>query len=180
MVEKGLVQIYTGNGKGKTTASLGLAIRAAGRGNKVLIYQFLKPAKLELGERKAIEMAGLNIKIETLDIKWNMLTGFTDEKAVSMACDAIHQELKRLSEIAAKRVYDVIILDELVFCINKKLAAFDEVAALLKGRDSRVEIVMTGRGASDALIELADLVTEMREIKHPFNTGIDAREGIEY
>ena len=180
MLEKGLVQIYTGQGKGKTTAAFGLALRAAGQGNKVLIFQFLKPASLDLGERFSIESGAVQIRIETIDLEWDMGTAFEDEKTVEQMRAEISKVLDRLAEAAAKRVYDCIILDEIVYCVSKGLAELADVKRLVDSRDRRVEIVMTGRGATKELIEMADLVTEMKNIKHPFDKGIMARKGIEY
>jgi len=180
MLENGLVQIYTGEGKGKTTAAFGLAVRAAGRGGKVLIYQFLKPTSLELGERLAIEKSGLGITVDCLDTEWDMFKSFDDSDTLAKTRVEITGVLKKIAEMAAEREYDAIILDELVFCVAKGLARIEDVKKLIAGRDKAVEIVMTGRGASDELIELADLVTEMKKIKHPFDKGICARKGIEY
>lgn len=180
MLEKGLVQIYTGEGKGKTTAAFGLAIRAAGQGNKVLIYQFLKPASLEIGERFAIQLGAVRIRVESLDMPWDMSSSFEDKKQVAKMRDAISDVLKRIAETAEKRFYDVIILDEIVFCLSKHLAKLEDIREIIARRDDKVEIVMTGSGASDELIEMADLVTDMRKVKHPFDKGIKARRGIEF
>ena len=180
MLEKGLVQIYTGDGKGKTTAAFGLAVRSAGRGGKVLIYQFLKPSSLELGERMAIEKSGLGITIDCLDTQWDMFKSFDDSDTLAKTRAEISHELERIAESAKDKKYDCIILDELVFCVAKGLARIEDVKKLIAGRDRAVEIVMTGREATDELIELADLVTEMKKIKHPFDKGVCARKGIEY
>jgi len=180
MLEKGLVQIYTGDGKGKTTAAFGAALRAAGQGDKVLIYQFLKPATLDIGERFALQMGAVRIRVETLDVPWDMSESLEDSNAVAKIQIAISDALKSLAQTAEKRFYDVLILDEIVFCLSKGLANFEDVKALINKRDSSVEIILTGRGASAELIDLADLVTEMKNIKHPFDKGIPARRGIEY
>jgi cob(I)alamin adenosyltransferase len=174
MLEKGLVQIYTGDGKGKTTAAFGLALRAIGQGNKVLIYQFLKPTSLDIGERSALS-SFQSIKVETMDIPWDMAKSPKDPKAVAMARTAIHEALERLAETAAKRFYNVLILDEIVYCLSKGLAKLEDIKNLIEKRDSRVEIVLTGRGATKELIAMADLVTEMKNIKHPFDKGTTAR-----
>ena len=184
MLKKGLVQIYTGNGKGKTTAALGLALRAAGQGNKVLIYQFLKPSSLDIGERKAIVLFP-SIKIETIDAEWDMAKSPHDPKAVSKAKSAIHDTLEMLAESAAKRAFDVLILDEIVYCLSKGLAKLEDIKNLIEKRDKHVELVLTGRslrdrGATKELLDLADLVTEMKNIKHQFDKGIAARRGIEF
>jgi len=180
MLEKGLVQIYTGDGKGKTTAAFGLALRAAGQGNKVLIYQFLKPPSIDIGERFALQLGAVRIRVESLDVAWDMSKSFDDEKAVTQMRAAMSEVLERIAETAEKRFYDCIILDEIVFCLSKGLAKLEDVKNIIDRRDSRVEIVLTGRGATQELMEMADLVTEMKNIKHPFDKGISARRGIEF
>ncbi len=180
MLEKGLVQIYTGDGKGKTTAAFGLALRAAGQGNKVLIYQFLKPPSLDIGERFALQLGAVRIRVEALDERWDMARSLDDAQDVTRTQAAIRDALGRLAETAQKRFYDVLILDEIVFCLAKELANLEDVKHLVERRDPAVEIVLTGRGATPELIELADLVTEMKSIKHPFEKGLPARRGIEY
>jgi cob(I)alamin adenosyltransferase len=180
MLKKGLVQVYTGDGKGKTTAAFGLALRAAGRGNKVLIYQFLKSPSLDIGERFALKLGTVGIKVEALDIKWDMAKSFEDETLVTQTKAAIKKALEKITETAKKRFYDVLILDEIVFCLSKSLAELEDIKNLIESRDSGVEIVLSGRGATKELIEIADLVTEMKNIKHPFDKGIEARRGIEF
>jgi cob(I)alamin adenosyltransferase len=180
MLEKGLVQIYTGDGKGKTTAAFGLALRAAGHGNKILIYQFLKPLSLDIGERFALQMGRAKIRLEMLDVPWDMAESPSDPQAVAAAQAAIHETLERLVETAAKRFYDVLILDEIVYCLSKDLAKLEDIKKIIDGRDSRVEIVLTGRGATQELLALADLVSEINPIKHPYDKGIPARRGIEF
>ena len=180
MLKKGLVQIYTGDGKGKTTAAFGLALRAAGQGNKVLIYQFLKPPSLDIGERFALQLGAVRIRTEALDTPWNMSKSFEDEKAVAQMQAAISEALDRITQTAEKKFYDVLILDEIVFCLSKGLAKLEDIKNIIDRRDPLVEIVMTGRSATRELIELADLVTEMKNIKHPFDKGIKARRGIEF
>ena len=180
MLKKGLVQIYTGDGKGKTTAAFGLALRAAGQANKVLIYQFLKPPSLEIGERLALESAAVQITVEALDVPWDMSKSLKDEQAVAGMKNAISEALEKIAETAEKRLYDVLILDEIVYCLLEGLAGLEEVKNLIDRRDPCVEIVLTGRGATEELMAMADLVTEMRKIKHPFDEGISARQGIDF
>ena len=180
MLEKGLVQIYTGDGKGKTTAAFGLALRAAGQGNKVLIYQFLKPPSLDIGERFAIQLGAIRIRIESLDVPWDMAESFKDETAVSKMQKAIKEVLERIAQTAEKKFYDVLILDEIIFCLSKDLVKFEDIKNIVDRKDPAVEIVMTGRGATEELMALADLVTEIKNIKHPFDKGISARRGIEF
>ena len=180
MLEKGLIQIYTGDGKGKTTAAFGLALRAAGQGNKVLIYQFLKPPTLDIGERFALQLGAVRIKVEALDVPWDISQSFNNEKKISKMRVAISEAIEKIAETAEKRFYDVLILDEIVFCLSRDLVKLEDIKNIINKRDPRVEIVLTGRGATKELIELADLVTEMKSIKHPYDRGIYARRGIEY
>jgi cob(I)alamin adenosyltransferase len=176
MLKKGLVQIYTGSGKGKTTAALGLALRAAGWGKKVIIYQFLKPPALVLGERKAITKSKLPIKIIPVDIKWNM----QKKNNTALVCEKINQTCKEIQIVAQKGKYDLIILDEIIYCLSKKLVSLQCIKNIIKSKKPDIEIIMTGRGATKDIIKLADLVTEMKEIKHPFRKNVKARKGIEY
>jgi cob(I)alamin adenosyltransferase len=180
MLEKGFVQIYTGDGKGKTTAAFGLALRAAGQGNKVLIYQFLKPPSLDLGERFALELGAVRIRTEALDLPWDMSGSLEDEQAVAQMQAAISEVLERIAQTAEKRFYDVIILDEIIFCLSKGLAKLADIRSIIDRKDNSVEIILTGQGATEELMEMADLVTEMKKIKHPFDSGITARRGIEF
>jgi cob(I)alamin adenosyltransferase len=180
MLEKGLVQIYTGDGKGKTTAAFGLALRAAGQRNKVLIYQFLKPTSLDIGERFALQLGAVRIRVESLDVPWDMAESFKDEKAISQMQKAIKEVIERIAQTAEKRFYDVLILDEIIFCLSKGLVKFEDIKDIIDRRDPAVEIVMTGSGATEELIALADLVTEMKKIKHPFDKGTPGRRGIEF
>ncbi|MFQ6036915.1 MAG: cob(I)yrinic acid a,c-diamide adenosyltransferase [Sedimentisphaerales bacterium] len=180
MLEKGLVQIYTGDGKGKTTAAFGLALRAAGQGNKVLIFQFLKPSSLDIGERFALQLGAVRIRVEALDVPWDMAKSFKDEQAVITMKAAISEVLQRITETAEKRFYDCIILDEIVFCLSKGLAKLEDIKNIIDKKDPAVEIVLTGRGATDELIAMADLVTEMKNVKHPFDKGITSRRGIDF
>jgi cob(I)alamin adenosyltransferase len=179
MLEKGLVQIYTGDGKGKTTAALGLALRAAGQGNKVLIYQFLKPPRLNTGERATLSLLPA-IRIESLDIHWDMAKSHKDPKSISSAKTAIKKAFELLAKAGANRKFDILVLDEIVYCIAKGLISIDELKRVIEERDPHVEVILTGRGATPELIALADLVTEMKSIKHPFDKGTAARQGIEF
>jgi cob(I)alamin adenosyltransferase len=180
MFEKGLVQIYTGDGKGKTTAAFGLALRAAGQGNKVLIYQFLKPQSLDVGERFAIKLGAVRIRVEALDLPWDMNKSFEDKKAVDEMRLAIKGVLEKIAQTAEKRFYDVIILDEIVYCLSRDLAELKDIKNIIDRKDTAVEIVLTGRGATDELIAMADLVTEMKNVKHPFEKRQTSRRGIDF
>jgi len=169
---RGYVQVYTGRGKGKTTASLGLALRAAGAGLKVYIGQFMK--KTTYSEVKSLRKFKDIIVVEQ----------FGGECFVSRK---IRREDKLLAQKGlekAKRViesgkYNLVILDEINVALSYGLLKEDEVIKVIKCRPKAQEIVLTGRNASLQIIKLADLVTEMREIKHYFSKGVRARKGIE-
>jgi cob(I)alamin adenosyltransferase len=180
MLEKGLVQIYTGDGKGKTTAAFGSALRAAGQGNKVLIYQFLKPPSLDIGERFALKLGAVRIRTEAIDIPWDVSESLKDKKTVARMKAAISEALERIAQTAEKKFYDVLILDEIVYCISKGLAKLEDIKSIIDRKDPAVEIILTGRGATRELIDMADLVTEMKKIKHPFDKGLTARRGIDF
>jgi cob(I)alamin adenosyltransferase len=179
MFDKAMVQIYTGKGKGKTTAAVGSAIRAAGHGGKVLFYQFLKPPNLDLGERKALESLD-NITVETIDDHWDMAEHIAGKEEAKLMAEKIQQTLHSVTQIAAERKFDMIILDEIIYCYSQNLAELDDIQNLVLKRDDGVELILTGRGADKKLNKIADLVTEMKQLKHPFEKGIKARKGIEY
>ncbi|MBL7153923.1 MAG: cob(I)yrinic acid a,c-diamide adenosyltransferase [Phycisphaerae bacterium] len=174
------MQVYTGDGKGKTTAAFGLALRAAGQNNKVLIYHFLKPPSLDIGERLALQSGAAGIEVDALDAPWDMAKSLDDKEAVAGMKSAIGDALEKIAQTAEKKFYDVLILDEIVFCLAKGLAKLEGIKGIIDRRDPGVEIVMTGRGATKELLDLADLVTEMKNVKHPFDKGLGARRGIDY
>ena len=180
MLETGLVQVYTGDGKGKTTAALGLAIRAAGRGLKVVIHQFLKPPSLGTGERQALLAFADQIRMESQDVPWDLSTSLSDRRACAVMTTAVKQTLEQAGQLAEKGLCDVLILDEIVYCLAKGLIQIEDIRQLIDRKNPHVEIIMTGRGATSELVALADLVTEMKNIKHPFDKGLSARVGIEY
>ena len=171
--ELGLVQIYTGNGKGKTTAAFGLAMRAAGRGLGVLIVQFLKPSD-GYGEQVACNRMG-NITLVPMG-----LDHFVSKKPSDADIEAAHKALRRSEELMCSGRYDVAVLDESINAVRLGLITSQELIESLERRPDHVEIVLTGRGMTPDLEEYADLVTEMRLVKHPFDKGIGARKGIEY
>ena len=171
--ELGLVQIYTGNGKGKTTAAFGLAMRAAGRGLGVLIVQFLKPSD-GYGEQVACNRMG-NITLVSMG-----LDHFVSKKPSDADIEAAHKALRRSEELICSGRYDVAVLDESINAVRLGLITSQELIESLERRPDHVEIVLAGRGMTPDLEEYADLVTEMRLVKHPFDKGIGARKGIEY
>jgi cob(I)alamin adenosyltransferase len=171
--ELGLVQVYTGNGKGKTTASLGLAFRASGSGLKVLMVQFLKPSE-EYGEQLAVKrFDGFDIVSMGVD---HMTSDVTREEDIRLSKEALNY----FSKILESGEYDLVIADEINVAMSWELLTPEEVIEVLEKRKEHTEVVLTGRGAPQKIIDYADLVTEMVLVKHPFDKGICARRGIEY
>jgi len=173
-LEKGLVQVYTGNGKGKTTAAFGLALRAIGRGLKVYIIQFIKGG-FDYGELYVVD------KLPNLTLKAFGRGKFVTEKPAGKEDVELAEEALALAEEVVKSgEYDMVILDEINVALNLKLIKIKKVLELIKNKPKHVELILTGRYAPNEIIEAADLVTEMKEVKHPFNKGFQARKGIEY
>ena len=173
-LEKGLVQVYTGNGKGKSSAAFGLALRAIGRGLKVYIIQFIKGG-FDYGELYIVD------KLPNLTLKAFGRGKFVTEKPPGKADVELAEEAFALAEEVVKSgEYDIVILDEINVALNLKLIKIEKVLGLIKNKPKHVELVLTGRYAPNEIIEAADLVTEMKEVKHPFNKGYQARKGIEY
>jgi len=171
--ELGLVQVYTGNGKGKTTASLGLGFRAAGRGLEVLMIQFLKPPE-DYGEHLSAKKFD-NFTIMPLGLD-HMVSKVPREDDIRIAKEV----LKKAKEEIYSGKYDLVILDEANVAMSWKLIDPQSVIDVLKERPANIEVILTGRGAPKEIVEYADLVTEMTLIKHPFDKGIRARKGIEF
>jgi len=169
----GLIQVYFGNGKGKTTAALGLALRAAGRGKEVLIVQFMK--KWDYGELHSIQLIP-QITIKTFGTKDFVHKGKAKEIDYQEAKKAFIEGV----QAANSGQYDMIIFDELNVAIYFELLELQQVLDFLEEKPEEVEIIITGRNAPKEIINKADLVTEMCEIKHPYQKGIQARIGIEY
>jgi len=173
-LEKGLVQVYTGNGKGKTTAAFGLALRAIGRGLKVYVIQFIKGG-FDYGELYVVD------KLPNLKLKAFGRGKFVTEEPAGREDVKLAEEAFALAEEVVKSgEYDVVVLDEINVALNLKLIKIEKVLELIKNKPQHVELVLTGRYASNEIIEAADLVTEMKEVKHPFNKGYKARKGVEY
>ena len=173
-LEKGLVQVYTGNGKGKTSAAFGLTLRASGRGLKVYIIQFIKGG-FDYGELYVIDRLP-NVTLKAFGRGKFITTKPPEQEDIKLAEEAL-----RLTEkIVQSDEYDVVILDEINVALNLKLISLNRMLKLIKHKPEHTELVLTGRCAPEEIIEMADLVTEMREIKHPFNKGFTARKGVEY
>ena len=168
---KGYIQVYTGDGKGKTTAALGLAVRAAGAGLKVFIAQFVKG--MEYNELKTIS------KIKNVEIKQFGRKCFIYDQPTDKDINSAMKGWEEVKKITGAGNYDILILDELNIALQYKLIPLNEVLEFLKSKPENIEIIITGRNAPYEIIELADLVTDMKEEKHYFSKGIKARQGIE-
>ena len=169
---KGYVQVYTGNGKGKTTAALGLSIRALGAGKKVFIGQFAKSK--HYSELETIEKLLKNITIKQFGMGC-----FIFEKPKDEDIQAAQNGLKEITSIIESDEYDVIIMDEANIAVHYNLITADELISAINKRSERTEIIITGRYAKQEIMDVADLVTEMKEIKHYYQQGVQARVGIE-
>ncbi len=176
MSEKGLIQVYTGDGKGKTTAAIGLAVRSRSHDHKVCFIYFHKnPEKYGYTEHKILQEIGVDV--------------FGFSKA-SLLCDkgVPPEKLRReclkgldfIREVFRKDEYDLLILDEINISLRDGFVTADEVLGLLREKPERLEVVLTGRGVPQEIIETADLVSEIHAVKHPYKSGIKRRIGIEY
>lgn len=169
----GFVHVYTGNGKGKTTAALGLALRAAGAGKKVFIAQFVKGMHYsELDALKKLE--------PQITIRQYGRDCFIHKNPVSEDINAAREGLEAVARVIREDGYDMVILDEATIATYFHLFSADDLMNVIKMRQPDTEIIVTGRYAPAELIEMADLVTEMKEIKHYYTKGVEAREGIEF
>lgn len=173
-LKQGLVQVYTGDGKGKTSAAFGLALRAVGRGLKVYVIQFIKGG-FDYGELYVVERLP-NFKLKAFGRGKFVTEVPPTEDDVRLAKEAF--ELAR--EVVSGGEYDIVVLDEINVALHLKLVEIEEVVNLIRRKPKHVELVLTGRYAPSEVVELADLVTEMREVKHPYTKGVPPRKGIEY
>ncbi|HET90846.1 MAG TPA: cob(I)yrinic acid a,c-diamide adenosyltransferase [Chloroflexi bacterium] len=177
MVEQeriGLTQVYTGDGKGKTTAALGLALRAAGSGMRTYIGQFLKGQRY--GELEIIQRLAPYITLEQYGLdEWVHVDSVTPEQWT-----VAQEGLAKIRQALLSGEYDIVVADEINIALYFGLVTEGQVIHLIETKPPQVELVLTGRRATDAIIERADLVTEMREVRHPYQRGIPARPGIEF
>ena len=170
----GLVQIFTGNGKGKTTAALGTILRAAGHGKKVFIVFFMK-GDYAYGEFNAL------LNLPNVEIRKSGFREFTDPLNIKPEEQQEAQSaLAAAREAAISGKYDLVVLDEVNVALEYKLIELADVIKLIDDKPPNVELILTGRYADNELIEKADLVTEMVKVKHPYDKGIKARKGIEF
>ena len=194
MRPKGYVQVYTGDGKGKTTAAIGLAIRALGAGHRVLFQQYMKG--LAYSEHNILPTLSANLTLHTLGKPFfvaeeGMLTDkqkaafgdnvviFAPGKPPADYCRMVKEGIDEAYAAAVSGDYDVIVMDEINCALRFGLAEWHDVERIIDDRAPHTELILTGRGASDALIARADLVTEMTEVKHYYTQGVQARLGIE-
>lgn len=176
-VRKGLIIVYTGPGKGKTTAALGAALRAVGQGLRVLMVQFIK-GSWHYGELDAAEMLGKE-RFTILP----MGRGFVkvgEEKPDPEDVRRVEEAWQFASQKLASGEYDLVILDEINYAISYRMLDPEQVVQALRAKPEMVHVILTGRNAHPSITEVADLVTEMREVKHPYQKGILAQRGIDY
>lgn len=173
MTSKGYIHVYTGNGKGKTTAALGLALRSVGAKKKVFFAQFIKGKTYS-------EIEAIRKFVPGITIKQYGLGCFIIEKPTEADIQAALRGLVAVTDILKSGKYDVVVLDEATIALHYQLFSIDKFLDILKKKNPKTEIVVTGRYAPQELIEMADLVTEMKEVKHYYTKGIEARKGIEF
>jgi cob(I)alamin adenosyltransferase len=173
-VEKGLLIVHTGKGKGKSTAAFGLVLRALGHGKKVGIVQFVK-GKWETGERAALEKFADQITINTMGegFTWETQDRQRDIAAAKAAWD-------KARALIADDINDIVLLDELNIVLRYDYLDIAEVVATLNARPAMKHVIVTGRNAREEMVEAADLVTDMTQVKHPFRSGVKAQIGIEF
>jgi len=175
-MELGLIHIYCGDGKGKTTAAMGLGMRAVGRDKKVLLTQFLKDN--ETGELNSIEKLGANFEV----FKGIPVTKFFKFMSLKEQIETRKEHEERFREVTKKAIdeeVDLLILDEIIASTNLSLVPLAELITFLKNKPTGLEVVLTGRNPDEKLVELADYVSEIKAIKHPYSKGINSRIGIE-
>jgi len=173
---QGLVLVNTGNGKGKTTAALGMGMRAWGQGMKVLVLQFIK-GNWKYGELQAAERMGSNFVMRQMGE--GFVSNCNEDEKLNHQCAAREALHAAGSEITSGK-WDMIILDEINYAIKFGLVSLEAVLDLIKIKPATLHLVLTGRDVRPEIIEMADLVTEMKEIKHPYKQGIKAQQGIEF
>ena len=176
MKKKGLIQVYTGDGKGKSTAAIGQAVRAAGHGFKVGFVSFFKdPEAFGYGEYKSLEKLGVKTFLFA-----KKHPHFYKELTPDDVCQECSRGLEFIKELFRDPSWDMLVLDEINIALRDGFLKEEEVISLLEAKPEKLELVLTGRGATEKIKEKADLVSELREVKHPYSQGIKSREGIEY
>ncbi|MGI0083389.1 MAG: cob(I)yrinic acid a,c-diamide adenosyltransferase [Nitrosopumilaceae archaeon] len=177
MAKDGLVIVYTGKGKGKTTAALGMALRAVGHNHKICMIQFIK-GSWHYGEMTSSKRLEPEFELTAIG---KGFVGIIDDKTPIEIHKKIAEEALRISkEKIGSENYDIIILDEINYAINLGLIRLEDVLDIIKSKPAHLNLVLTGNYAKEEIIEVADLVTEMKEIKHPFKAGLRAKKGIDF
>ena len=171
---KGLIHIYTGDGKGKTTAAVGLAVRAKSKGLKTLYVQFFK--EIKAGETTMLELIG----IETIVFEKVKSPFFNPSVDKTELEKEVRSALSYLGAVFAENAFDLVILDEFICLISEGLISEDEGIHFIESKPENLELVLTGRGAPEHLIDIADYVTYMQKVKHPYTSNIAGRKGIEF
>ena len=175
--KRGRVHVYTGDGKGKTTAAFGLALRAAGAGMRVLIVQFFKPEEDPSGEKDMIRNHIDSIELLRQDARHPYFTGdSTDREAVEKSV----REMFGIAKARAGEGFGLLVLDEIIGAVNEGFLNVNEVVSFLDERPEGLEVALTGRDAPAELVRISDYVTEMLKIKHPYDEGVSARKGIDF
>jgi len=177
LIPMGLVHVYTGDGKGKTTAALGLALRVVGAGGRVYFAQFLKSPEAPCSEMRGVEVFGESFIIERFP---GQFAPFTKAGSKERLKDSVEKALHKAGQILKEGKYDLVVLDEIFIVLKEDIIDEESLIRLLEERAENVEVVLTGRYAPERIIEYADLVTECRNVKHPYDKGLPAREGIDY
>lgn len=175
---QGLVHLYTGNGKGKTTAALGLALRALGRDRKVVVIQFLKRTTVMTGEMVFAQR--MDAPLTIMQFGASRFATKDEKQAVEDSGQTVERGWQVAREMASSEENDLVVLDEITHVVKNGRIPLNDLISLVKNKARSVELVLTGRYAPPELQEVCDYVTEMREIKHPYHDGIKAREGTEF
>lgn len=169
---RGVLMVFTGNGKGKTTAAFGTALRAVGHGKRVGVIQFIK-GEWPNGERNLLEQHGVEFQVMATGFTWE-----TQSRAVdTAACLAVWQHARRMLADAS---LDLVLLDEITYMVSMDYLPLEELEQALRARPAHQSVILTGRGCHRTLTEMADTVTEMRPVKHAFDAGIQAQQGIDW
>jgi cob(I)alamin adenosyltransferase len=178
-LKQGAFQIYTGEGKGKSTASMGLMLRALGCGFHVYYLRMMKP-RWKTGELAICPTLHPNLTYKNVEQDWILSRSKNVPEHVKAMRAALSQVMDELAQLIASLEYDLVIVDEINYCLHRNLIPLDRAIALVENRPANVELVFTGRYAPEELIERAGVVTEMRKIKHHFDQGVTARRGIDF
>ncbi len=172
---KGLNVIFTGEGKGKTSAAMGVVLRAMGHGIKCRVIQFIK-GSMDTGELHMVKKLAPHLEIVRAGKGFTRSAKVSAEEHKAAAQNGIEEAIKSISDLSL----NVVVLDEIFYALSKNLIELEQVKELMETKHGRLHLILTGRGAPDELIDMADMVTTMRETKHPYKKGIPAQKGLDY